>query len=49
MMWLLARGAGERVLAEHPELTGTIHRLTTAHLQWHLERKLPTLEVLDQV
>ncbi len=49
MMWLLARGSGERVLAEHLELTGVIHRLTTAHLQWHLERKLPTLEVLDQV
>lgn len=49
MMWLLARGQGRRVLAEHPGLTGAIHRLTTAHLQWHLERKLPTLEVLDQV
>lgn len=48
MMWLLANGAGERVIAERPGLLGTIHGLTTAHLQWHLERKLPTLAVLDQ-
>lgn len=48
MMWLLAHGAGERVAAEHPETLSTIHRLTAAHLQWHLERRLPTLAVLDQ-
>lgn len=48
MMWLLARGEGDRVISEHPELAGIIHRLTTAHLQWHIERKLPTLAVLDQ-
>ncbi|MCK2199325.1 DNA repair protein RecO [Corynebacterium callunae] len=48
MMWLVANGQPLRVTAEHPELQATVHRLATAHLQWHMERKLPTLAVLDQ-
>lgn len=48
MMWLVANGSAHRVPQEHPELQNTIHRLTTAHLQWHIERKLPSLAVLDQ-
>ncbi|WP_080793889.1 DNA repair protein RecO [Corynebacterium pacaense] len=48
MMWLLARGDQSEVLRRRPEMIPTIHRLTTAHLQWHLERRLPTLAVLDQ-
>ncbi|AGT06014.1 DNA repair protein RecO [Corynebacterium glutamicum MB001] len=48
MMWLVANGQAARIPREHPEQQTTIHQLTTAHLQWHIERKLPTLAVLDQ-
>ncbi|AGF73077.1 DNA repair protein RecO [Corynebacterium halotolerans] len=53
LMWLLskshwpaaleiARAGGGRHLAD------TAHRLTRAHLQWHLEQKVTSLTVMDQ-
>lgn len=50
LMWLLSGGyreAAEPYLSQ-PEILVATHRLTTAHLQWHLEQKLPSLKILDQ-
>ena len=42
-----ARDSSESVTHEIPCATA-IHRLTKAHWQWHTERKLASLMVLDQ-
>lgn len=50
LMWLLSGGHREGVASYlgQPEILAAAHRLTTAHLQWHLEQKLPSLKILDQ-
>lgn len=50
LMWLLAGGHWQAVegYLTQPELLSVAHRLTIAHLQWHLEQKLPALRILDQ-
>lgn len=51
LMWLLAHGRDEqaREVAEAtPYLGSEAHRLTVAHLQWHLEAKITSLKVMDQ-
>lgn len=51
VMWFLAHDHLENaitVLAKLPELGSTVHQLTKAHLQWHLERKVTALSVMDQ-
>ncbi|QGU07922.1 DNA repair protein RecO [Corynebacterium occultum] len=50
LMWLLSGGFWEAAepYLEQPEILSAAHRLTTAHLQWHLEQKLPSLRILDQ-
>lgn len=48
LMWLWAgghRAAAVQVLSSAPHLAAEAHRLTTAHLQWHLERKITALNV----
>ncbi|AWB84462.1 DNA repair protein RecO [Corynebacterium liangguodongii] len=43
VMWLLQHG--------HPaetEAVAEVHRLTTAHLQWHLEAALKSLRIMEQ-
>lgn len=44
-MWLLQQGhrrAAEEIMAVH-DLAEKVHRLTSAHLQYHLEQRIPTL------
>lgn len=50
LMWLLAGGYWQAVAGylKSPDLLSEAHRLTIAHLQWHLEQKLPALRILDQ-
>lgn len=53
LMWLLAGShwpaALEIVESEAGgQLTAAAHRLTRAHLQWHLEQKVTSLTVMDQ-
>ncbi len=51
LMWLLAHGRDDaaREIAEGtPYLESEAHRLTMAHLQWHLESKITSLKVMDQ-
>lgn len=52
LMWWLAHDAWDAVLAasagaEFPELLAQAHRLTRAHLQWHLERGMKALNFVD--
>lgn len=47
LMWLLAHGRpldGLRERGDFADLAAAAHRLTSAHLQWHLERRLPSLK-----
>ncbi|MDY3126607.1 MAG: DNA repair protein RecO [Corynebacterium sp.] len=45
IMWLLAHGhAAQPTHSQAAE----VHQLTRAHLQWHLERKVTALSVMDQ-
>lgn len=53
LMWLLSnahwpvvRGIVEKQDGNH--LSAVAHRLTRAHLQWHLEQKVTSLGVMDQ-
>ena len=53
LMWLLAHSHWPSVEAiveerEGNHLSAVAHRLTTAHLQWHLEQKVTSLGVMDQ-
>lgn len=51
LMWLLAHGhkaAAEQLAADKPHLVGEAHQLTRAHLQWHIERRVAALSVMDQ-
>ena len=53
LMWLLAGGhvaAAEAILAAEGggHLGAQAHRLTVAHLQWHLETTLSSLKVMEQ-
>ena len=53
LMWLLAHSHWPAVLstAASPDgghLLAVAHRLTRAHLQWHLEQKVTSLTVMDQ-
>lgn len=41
-MWLLARGAHV-----NPDYRGAAHQLIRAHLQWHLEHKVTSLDFVD--
>lgn len=50
LMWLLAHSHWPAALDRaDPELIDAAHRLTRAHLQWHLEQKVTSLAVMDQV
>lgn len=50
LMWLLGGGHWDTAARylDQPEIVSAAHRLTSAHLQWHLEQKLPSLRILDQ-
>lgn len=51
VMWLLAGGyvaAALEIVAAQPHLESEAHRLTMAHLQWHMEAKITSLKVMDQ-
>ncbi|QCB28953.1 DNA repair protein RecO [Corynebacterium endometrii] len=51
LMWLLAGdhlASAGTILQGRPDLGATAHQLTKAHLQWHLERKVTALSVMDQ-
>lgn len=53
LMWLLSHAHWPAALelvesAEGHHLTAVAHRLTRAHLQWHLEQKVISLGVMDQ-
>ena len=51
LMWLLAQGRDEqaRAIAEAtPYLEHEGHRLTMAHLQWHMGTKITSVKVMDQ-
>lgn len=41
-MWLLSRG-----ISPNSEHWSTAHRFVAAHFQWHLERKLPSLNFVE--
>lgn len=52
LMWWLAHGAWDAVAAaaqqqDFPDLLSTAHQLTRAHLQWHLERNVKSLNFVD--
>lgn len=52
LMWWLAHDAWDAVeaAAQHPgfsDLLSTAHQLTRAHLQWHLERSVTSLNFVD--
>lgn len=54
LMWLLAHSHWPTVRdiaqsAQGRHLTGIAHRLTRAHLQWHVEQKVTSLTVMDQI
>ena len=51
LMWLLNNAhwpAALGIVAQAPHLGAVAHRLTRAHLQWHLEQKVTSLGVMDQ-
>ncbi|HKM24762.1 MAG TPA: DNA repair protein RecO, partial [Corynebacterium sp.] len=51
LMWLLNNAhwpAVREVVGKQPHLSAVAHRLTRAHLQWHLEQKVTSLGVMDQ-
>lgn len=51
LMWLLAEGHGASAAAISGATPGRVseaHQLARAHLQWHLERKISALAVMDQ-
>lgn len=49
MMWLIAQGHIPAALAEAtPARLHSLHEITKLHLQWHLEKTLASLHVLDQ-
>lgn len=51
LMWLLAQDrleAAAQLCVGRNHLIAEAHRLTRAHLQWHLERNIAALSVLDQ-
>ncbi len=51
LMWLLTNAhwpAVWGIVGEQPHLSAVAHRLTRAHLQWHLEQKVTSLGVMDQ-
>lgn len=52
LMWWLAHDAWDAITAASatkafPDLLGTAHQLTRAHLQWHLERNVKSLNFVD--
>ncbi|RNE49583.1 DNA repair protein RecO [Corynebacterium alimapuense] len=54
LMWFLAHAHWPAAFelahsAEGPQLAAAAHRMTRAHLQWHLEQKIISLTVMDQV
>lgn len=47
LMWWLAHGAWEAVATAPADYFSTAHRLTEAHLKWHLERGVKSLNFVD--
>lgn len=50
-MWFLAEKLlqpAHELFRQAPERTAEAHRLCRAHLQWHVERKVTALHVMDQ-
>lgn len=53
LMWLLAHdhwAAAVQIVANqnNRDLATSAHRLTSAHLQWHLESRITSLKIMDQ-
>lgn len=49
IMWLLSQGhQGQAYELLNDARANAVHRLTRNHLQWHLEKSLASLNVLDQ-
>ncbi|AKK03630.1 DNA replication and repair protein RecO [Corynebacterium epidermidicanis] len=47
VMWLLAHVGGEGAEVAPESVCNSAHQLVRAHLQWHLERKLGSLDFVD--
>ncbi len=50
LMWLYLgdyMDAARNLISSRPELVSEAHRLTIAHIQWHLERKVTALNLRD--